>query len=412
MNATPGQDGFGSAAPAPGRLSAFAIPDYRRLWLIGTVSSVVRWLDTLAMAVFAYQATGSAFVVAMLTMLRMLPMGVLGLVFGAVGERVQRRTLLLAVLLAMAVTSAALTALAAVGQLAVWHLAVASLLNGMAWASDNTVRRFLIGEVVGAARLSTALSLDIGAGNAARMVGPMLGGGLLALVGIEGAFALGTLLYIPPIVAAWRLAYRNPHLAAGGPALLARIAGGFAVVRRDPRLMGTMIVTLIFNLWGWPATSMVPVIGADQLGLSAPAIGLLAGMDGLGALASAAALALWLRPSAYRATYVGGTALYLAATIGFALSPEPVSAATALVITGAASSGFGVMQSTLVYVLAPPEARSRVFGVLAVCIGTAPIGFLHLGLLADLIGAPYATALIAAQGLLAIVLTRRWWRTI
>ncbi len=60
-----------------GRLSAFAVADYRRLWLIGSISSVVRWLDTLAMAVFAYQATGSAFVVAMLTMLRMLPMGIL-----------------------------------------------------------------------------------------------------------------------------------------------------------------------------------------------------------------------------------------------------------------------------------------------------------------------------------------------
>ena len=396
----------------PGRLSAFAIADYRRLWLVGTVSSVVRWLDTLAMAVFAYQATGSAFVVAMLTMLRMLPMGLLGLVFGAVGERIQRRTLLLAVLVAMALTAVALAALAATDRLAVWHLAVASLLNGMAWASDNTVRRFLIGEVVGAARLSAAMSLDIGAGNAARMLGPVLGGALLAAVGIEGAFALGALLYLPPIVAAWRLAYRNPHLAAGGPPLLARIAEGFTIVRRDPRLMGTMVVTLIFNLWGWPATSMVPVIGADQLGLSAPAIGVLAGMDGLGALASAIALTMFLRPAHYRATYVGGTALYLLATVAFALSPEPISAATALVITGAASSGFGVMQSTLVYVLAPPEARSRVFGVLAVCIGSAPIGFLHLGLLADQIGAPYATALIAAEGLIAILLTRRWWRTI
>jgi MFS family permease len=395
-----------------GRLSVFGLADYRRLWLIGTVSSVVRWLDTLAMAVFAYQATGSAFVVAMLTMLRMLPMAVLGLVFGAVGERVERRLLLFGVLVAMALTSTALAALAWAGQLAVWHLAVASLLNGMAWASDNTVRRFLIGEVVGAARLSSALSLDIGAGNAARLLGPVLGGALLAMVGIEGAFALGALLYLPPIIAGWNLAYRNPHVASGGPALLARIAGGFDVVRRDPRLLGTMVVTLIFNLWGWPATSMVPVIGADRLGLSPPMIGLLAGMDGLGALASAIALAVMLRPGGYRATYVGGTALYLAATVAFALSPDPVTAAVALIITGAASSCFGVMQSTLVYVLAPPEARSRVFGVLAVCIGSAPIGFLHLGLLADWIGAPYATALIGVQGLLAILLTRRWWRTI
>jgi MFS family permease len=390
----------------------FGLADYRRLWLVGTTSSIVRWLDTLAMAVFAYQATGSAFVVAMLTMLRMLPMAVLGLVFGAVGERVERRLLLLGVLIGMALTSVVLAGLAWAGTLAVWHLAVASLLNGMAWASDNTVRRFLIGEVVGAARLSAAMSLDIGAGNAARLLGPVLGGALLALVGIEGAFALGALLYLPPIVAAWRLAYRNPQFASGGPALLARIAGGFGVVRRDPRLMGTMVVTLIFNLLGWPATSMVPVIGADQLDLSAAMIGVLAGMDGLGALASAVMLTLMLRPAWFRATYVGGTTLYLAATVAFALAPEPLSAGAALIVIGAASSCFGVMQSTLVYVLAPPEARSRVFGVLAVCIGSAPLGFLHLGLLADWIGAPYATALIGIEGLLAILLTRRWWRTI
>jgi MFS family permease len=409
MNATPASP---SGGQRHGRLSVFALADYRRLWLIGTTSSIVRWVDTLAMAVFAYQATNSAFVVAMLTMLRMLPMAVLGLVFGAVGERVERRLLLLGVLIAMALTSAALTVLAWSGTLAVWHLAVASLLNGMAWASDNTVRRFLIGEVVGAARLSGAMSLDIGAGNAARLLGPVMGGVLLATLGIEGAFALGTALYLLPVVAAWRLAYRNPYLAAGGPSLLARIAGGFGVVRRDPRLVGTMVVTLIFNLWGWPATSMVPVIGADQLGLSAAMIGVLAGMDGLGALASAAALAVMLRPGGFRATYVGGTALYLAATVAFALSPEPISAGASLVVIGAASSCFGVMQSTLVYVLAPPEARSRVFGVLAVCIGTAPIGFLHLGLLADWLGAPYATALIGIEGLVAILLTRRWWRTI
>ena len=395
-----------------GRLAVFGLADYRRLWLVGTISSVVRSLDTLAMAVFAYQATGSAFVVAMLTMLRMLPMGVLGLVFGAVGERVQRRLLLLVVLVLMMLTAAALAGLAAGGRLAVWHLAVASLLNGLAWASDNTVRRFLIGEVVGTARLASAMSLDIGAGNAARLIGPVLGGALLATVGIEGAFALGAVLYLPAIAAAWRIAYRNPHLAAGGAPLLARIAEGFAVVRRDPRLIGAMAVTLIFNLWGWPATSMVPVIGADRLGLAPAGIGLLAGMDGVGALASAVALAIWLRPGLYRVTYVGGTALYLLFTVAFALAPNTAMAAAALAMVGAASSCFGVMQSTLVYVLAPAEARSRVFGVLAVCIGSAPLGFLHLGLLAEWLGASYATALIGVEGLVAIVLTRRWWRTI
>ena len=83
---------------------------------------------------------------------------------------------------------------------------------------------------------------------------------------------------MPPIVAAWRLAYRNPTAASGSALLLARIAEGFAVVRRDRRLVGTMAVTVIFNLFGWPFTSMVAVIGQDSLSLGPGGIGVLAGL--------------------------------------------------------------------------------------------------------------------------------------
>ena len=69
----------------------FAIADFRRLWLAGAIGSAVRWLDTLAFSVVAYQQSGSAFVVAMLSMLRLLPMGLLGALIGAYAERVQRR---------------------------------------------------------------------------------------------------------------------------------------------------------------------------------------------------------------------------------------------------------------------------------------------------------------------------------
>lgn len=396
----------------PGWRGVFAVADYRRLWLIGVVSSVVRWLDTLAFAVFAYQKTGSASVVAMLTMLRLVPMALVGPFLGALGERIERRMMLFAVFCLMGVTAVVLALLAHAGMLTVWHLAVASLLNGLAWATDNTVRRLLIGEVVGTARVGAAMSVDIGSGNAARLLGPTTGGALLAGVGIEGAFALGAVLYLVPIVASWRLAYRNTGAPAGGPAILARIAEGFAVVRRDRRLAGTMAVTVIFNIFGWPFTSMVPVIATSALELGPRGAGLLAGLDGLGSLASAAILAVWLRPQHYRAAYVGGTAAYMATLSLFALSPTPVLAGAALILNGFAQSGFGVMQTTLVYVLAPAEARSRVFGVMSMCIGTAPIGFLHLGFLADTIGAPYATALIGLEGLVALALTWRLWRTI
>jgi hypothetical protein len=68
------------------------------------------------------------------------------------------------------------------------------------------------------------------------------------------------------------------------------------------------------------------------------------------------------------------------------------------------------MQATIVYRSAPPQLRSRVLGVLSVCIGVGPIGFIHLGWLADTIGAQRAIAAIGIEGLIALLLTRRFWR--
>jgi hypothetical protein len=70
------------------------------------------------------------------------------------------------------------------------------------------------------------------------------------------------------------------------------------------------------------------------------------------------------------------------------------------------------MQATLVYLAAPPAMRSRVLGVLSVCIGIGPVGFIHLGLMANAIGAPSATMTTGIEGLLALALTWRWWRVI
>src|SRR6266702_7906525 len=80
-------------------------PDFRRLWLVGLVVFAVRWVEMLAVAVFAYQQTGSPFIVAMLTMLRMLPMALFGAVVGAAAERLERRTALILVVISMLLSS-------------------------------------------------------------------------------------------------------------------------------------------------------------------------------------------------------------------------------------------------------------------------------------------------------------------
>jgi MFS family permease len=167
---------------------------------------------------------------------------------------------------------------------------------------------------------------------------------------------------------------------------------------------------MLFNLFGWPVLSMVPVIGQDRLGLAADGIGLLASMDGVGTLLGAFVLAAVSRPSIYGRLYVCGVILFLAMLPLFALSTHPLAAAAVLLVVGIGQSAFSVMQATIVFVAAPIERRLQAMGVLTMCIGIGPVGFLLLGWLAERHGASSASVISAVAGLVTLAATWPWWR--
>nr|WP_249161210.1 MFS transporter [Bradyrhizobium manausense] len=386
-------------------------PDFWRLWWIGLIVATVRWVETVAVGVVVYQRTESAFLVAMMTMLRLLPMGLFGVFLGALAERVDRGRMLFVVVLMMAATSAVLAILDMTGRLEVWHLAFASFVNGCGWCTDNPVRRVMMGDAVGRDKMSLAMSLDVGASNASRMVGPVIGGILLAGAGLQGVLCLSTLMYCAALLTVLTVRAHTAHTTQPGP-VLARIAEGIAWAHGNKRVRGVLIVTAIYNVFAWPFTSMIPVIGRDRLHLGPEGVGLLATMDGIGAFVAALVLALWLTPNWYGRAYIGGVLCYMLMVVMFALTQSPVLAGAALLLTGVGGAGFGTMQATLVYLASPPDMRSRLLGVLTVCIGIGPIGFFWLGWLADRIGSHNATAVTGALGLLAMASTWRWWKEI
>jgi predicted MFS family arabinose efflux permease len=387
-------------------------PDFWRLWLIGTVQFGVRWIEMLAIGIFVYQKTGSAFLVTMLTMLRVLPMALFGAFVGAAADLFEGRVVLLLNTLALLATSCTIALLGYTDHLAIWHLALATFIGGTIWSTDIPLRRLMIGKVVGADRMAHAMVFDVGSNNASRMAGPAIGGVVLAAWGINGCFALGAAMYLVAILAASGIRYRNPLASDGAGFLLRNILDAISLVRRDRRLLGIFAITLIFNLFAWPCLSLIPVIGKDGLNLGPTGVGLLASMEGVGAIAGVLAVYFFGKPAWYPRLFVFAVLAYLTALTTFAILPNAGLAGLALLIAGLGGSGFAISQSTLAFHAARPEMRARILGLLSVSIGTGPIGFLQVGLLADALGAQLAIIVSGCEGLLALLLTRRLWRDI
>jgi MFS family permease len=394
------------------RGSVLSVPDFRRLWLCGLAVSVARWLEILVIGVVVWQQTASAFLVSAMMLLRLLPMGLFGAPLGVLADRIERRVALLVVLAIQGGAMAALALICWLGEPAVWQIGLASFASGAGWATDNPVRRMMLGDILGASRMATGMSLDVVGNNASRICGPAMGGALLAAAGPAAAFAASFLLYGLAFLAALRLEHRGRSPARPGGSVLAEMAEGFRLAARVPALRGIMLVTIVFNMFAWPFAAMVPVIGADHLRLGPDGVGILASMEGWGALAGALLIAARARMEWYARLFLGGAILYLACLTGFAAAPDPLLAGLALALVGIGGSAFASMQATMVYLATPPELRSRALGVLSVAVSTGLLGFLNIGIMAQLFGARAATALTGVEGLLALALTWRIWRQV
>lgn len=378
-----------------------------RLWAVGMLMSLIRWVEILAFAVFTYERTQSALWVATLMMLRLLPLSLFGLALGAMAARRSRRSVLIVTHAVLLVTSGVLLALAVADQLAVWHLALASFVNGVVWAGDMPMRRSLMGDIAGNTRIVRAMSVDAVAANACRLIGPGLGGLLLARGGLVAVLVFTTVFYLPVLAALAGLSRQVVVPDSVRPTLRALLVRGVHAARASPPLRAILWITILFNLFGWPVLSMVPVLGQVRLQLDAQGVGLLASVDGVGALLGALVLTSLAARLRQGQVYLGAVLLFLVLQIALGWSWNVALTALVLLVIGFAQAGFAVMQASLVYVAAPEDRRMEALGLMTMCIGVAPLGFLATGWLAQQLGAPTAATVTGLCGLAAIGLT---WR--
>jgi MFS family permease len=400
------------SAQGPAATNPFALfgdRNFALLWSAGLIANVVRWLEMLAVGIYVFQVTGSAFQVALMTIARMAPLAVVGMFAGAIAERGDRRAILIGGYALSTIISATLGVAIFAGVAELWHVALGCLLNGIFWSTDFPARRALLAEHAGMERVGSAMSLDSITGNGTRMLGPAIGGAFMATTGLGGAYLFGAGLYVLGLLCVLGLSRPTKSYSEISEPVLPRIAAGLRHVVHNRALMGTLMVTVVFNLFGFPVTAMVPVIGEEILHLSEFPLGLLASAEGAGALISALLIATVGKAHQFKRLYFIGVFLYLNAVLLFASSTLPVWSGIVLFVMGLGAAGFAAMQATLSLLNAAPEYRSRVMGVVTMCIGTGPIGFAHLGLMADALGAPMATAVMAVEGIVALLLVALKW---
>ncbi|MBT7667258.1 MAG: hypothetical protein HN608_20275, partial [Rhodospirillaceae bacterium] len=149
-------------------------PNFLSFWLVGGFTGVIRWFQLLALGVYTFETTNSPLLVSIVPLLWMLPLALCGPFVGAIADKLNRKILLAGSLAMITLVSGAMAGLAWAGELEFQHIAIASILSGIFWATDMPVRRRLLGDLSGGA-VSTAMSLDAATGNATRMLGPLLG---------------------------------------------------------------------------------------------------------------------------------------------------------------------------------------------------------------------------------------------
>ena len=237
------------------------------LWLSGSLAGVLRWLELLAISIFVLERTGSPFLVALLTFLRMAPLFLCGIPAGALADRYDRRRLLIIGLVVLALASAILAALAGSGRIALWQIALGTFLNGVFWSSDFPVRRTMLGEIAGAERLSRAMALESATNNATRMLGPALGGVLIATLGLLGVYLVGAVLYAICVLLIVRLPDRSASAKAAQASFRAMLLEGWRFTRGHRVIVGALAVTLMVDRLGVAMLTKKPVIGERTLGL-------------------------------------------------------------------------------------------------------------------------------------------------
>jgi len=364
-----------------------------------SVSLVGTWITRVATSWLIYRLTGSELLLGIAGFAGQIPTLLISPLAGVLVDRMDRRRMLVITQAGSLIQSALLAALTLAGHITVVQIVVLQCFQGIINAFDTPARQAFVSQMVEDRRdLANAIALNSSMVNGSRIIGPSIGGLLIAGFGEGWCFAIDAVSYL--FVIASLLAMRvEPRKGAGVSEMkvLQELAHGWRYIAGHVPIRTMLLMVAIVSTAGTPYSVLMPVMASERLGGGPNTLGILMAASGAGALTGALYLAS-------RESVVGLGRVIMYATLlfggGLIAFSQAHSVAVACLLLALAGAGF-MMQlaatNTFLQTIVEEHLRGRVMSFYTMAFfGTVPIGSLIGGAVAERIGAPLTIALSGA----------------
>ncbi len=385
---------------------AFDAPGFTWLWLTSLFNAVAWTVQALSLGWLVLELTDSPMWVGAVAAARGIGMFAFSVPAGTIGDRMDRRRILVASHVIPAVTSLAVAAVVLFGTVRLWHAILYSVIVGLAAAAERPASSGLMYDLVGRERLFGASALRFLAGSLVRVVGAVAGGYVIDTLGVGQNYVLIGVAHVASVACVLRLRVPTPSTQSQAP-FLAATREGFTYALHTPRIRRYLWLSLLTEAFGFSYNSMLPVMARDVLRVGGLGLGYLTAASGLGQVVATLGVA-------GRSRFADEQRVVPAAALGFGvfialfgLSPWfPLSLALATGI-GVFGAIYDAGMATVLLLLSADAMRARVQGLYNSTIGFNLVSGFGLGILATLLGAPGALAITGAITAVSAVVLRR-----
>ncbi len=388
--------------------------DYRLLAVGGFVSGMGTQVTLVALPFQMYVLTGSSFAVGMIGLAELVPLAAMTLLGGALADRTERRRLLQLSQLVQLSTSSLLALGAATGSPPVAALYVLAGVAAAASGVDRPTRTAIIPSLVGPDEIQPAVAFNYGLAQLTMVIGPALGGIVIAVAGLGWAYALDVATFAAMVGAVALMRRQPPPLRTEGESVFAAVRAGLHFAVRRGELMGSFAADLLAMTFGMPR-ALFPALALTVYHAGAAGVGLLYASLSAGATVAAFATG-WLN----HVRRLGRIVVFAIAAWGVAVTLAGLThslgvAVACLAVAGAADSISAVCRSAIMLMATPDAMRGRMSSIFTLVVAGGPrVGDVESGSVAAAFGTRAAVVsggVLCVLGLVPIVmLFPAFWR--